>query len=164
MIYPNNIYGSSSRQLIYYLSLQLCVILSISLISPLTPKVLYQVNSQSFLSLAISKYLDEGVIVIKSFQRVQDDLSFMINDLDKNLEFTTKLRITTYHLLVLIYYLAVGVHTVHTFYILTTFSNYLKCLCIRCLNMSSSLSSLLFCFFSSLLSSFSIFFSSLFIC
>ena len=66
---------------------------------------------------------------------------------NKNLEFTTKLRIITCYLLLLIYYLAIGVHTVHMSYIFTTYSNYLKCLCIKCILMSFLLSSLLSSFF-----------------
>ena len=54
--------------------------------------------------------------------------------------------------MLLIYYLAVSVHTIHMSYIFTTYSNYLKCFCIRCTFLSSLLSSLLSSFFSSLLS------------
>ena len=79
----------------------------------------------------------------------------MIIVYDKNLEFTTKLRIATYYLLLLIYYLAIGVYMVHMSYIFTTYSNYLKCLCIRLIIMSSPSSSLLSSFFSSLLSFYS---------
>ena len=52
----------------------------------------------------------------------------MIINLDKNLEFTTKLRITICYLLILIYYLAVGFHIVVYFYIFTYYSNMLICL------------------------------------
>ena len=117
----------------------------VSLTSPLITKVYCCVISYLSLPLAIPKHLDEGVNVIKSFKRVQGNLSLMINDLDKNLEFITKLRVTTCYLLVLIYYLAVMIHMVHSFYILTTYSNYLKCFCVRHINKSSVLSSLLLC-------------------
>ena len=92
---------------------------------------------------------------ISLLQRVQGCCSLLIIVHDKNLEFTTKLRIAICYLLVLIYYLAVGVHMVHMFYIFTTYSNYLKCLCIKCRNMSSLLLSLLSSFFSLLLSFYS---------
>ena len=127
----------------------------VSLTSPLITKVYCYVISYLSLSLATPKHLNEGVNVIKSFKRVQGNLSLMINDLDKNLEFITKLRVTTYYLLVLIYYLAVMVHMVHLFYILTTYGNYFNCPCIKLINMSSPLSSLLSSFFSSLLSFYS---------
>ena len=117
----------------------------VSLTSPLITKVYCCVISYLSLSLATPKHLDKGVNVIKSFKRVQGDLSLMINDLDKNLEFTTELRVATCYLLVLIYYLAVGVHMVHSFYILNTYSNYLKCFCVRHINKSSVLSPLLSC-------------------
>ena len=110
----------------------------------------------------LPNHLDKGKS-ISLLQRVQGCCSLLIFVHDKNLEFTTKLRIATCYLLVLIYYLAVGVYMVHTFYIFTTYSNYLKCLGIRCINVSSSLSSLLSSFFFSLLSPFVIFLSSLFI-
>ena len=52
---------------------------------------------------------------ISLLQRVQGCCSLLIIIHDKNLEFTTKLRIITCYLLVLIYYLAVVFYTVHTF-------------------------------------------------
>ena len=60
---------------------------------------------------------------ISLLQRVQGCCSLLIIVHDKNLEFTTKLRVTICYLLVLIYYLAVVFHMVHTFYILSTYSN-----------------------------------------
>ena len=67
-------------------------------------------------------HLDEGKS-ISWLQRVQGCCSLLIIVHDKNLEFTTELRVATCYLLVLIYYLAVVFHIVHTFYILSTYSN-----------------------------------------
>ena len=136
IIHPNNIYGRGIRQLIYYLFLQLHVTLS----SITYLAFDYKGILQSYLIISLTSYLS------------QDNHSLMIIDLDKNLKLSTKLRVSTCYLLVLIYYLAVVVHTVHTYYIFTTFSNYLKCPFIRCIIMSSLSSSLLSSFFSSLLS------------
>ena len=52
---------------------------------------------------------------VSLLQRVQGCCSLLIIVYDKNLEFTTKLRVTTCYLLVLIYYLAMVFHMVHTF-------------------------------------------------
>ena len=70
----------------------------------------------------LSNHLDKGKSV-SLLQRVQGCCSLLIIVHDKNLEFTTELKVATYYLLVFIYYLAVVFHTVHTFYILSTYSN-----------------------------------------
>ena len=59
-------------------------------------------------------HLDKGKS-ISLLQRVQDCCSLLIIVHDKNLEFTTKLRIVTCYLLVFIYYLAVVFYMVYTF-------------------------------------------------
>ena len=70
----------------------------------------------------LPNHLDKGKSV-SLLQRVQGCCLLSIIVHNKNLEFTTKLRMVTCYLLVLIYYLAVVFHTVHTFYILSTYSN-----------------------------------------
>ena len=106
-------------------------------------------------------HLDKGKS-LSLLQRVQGCCSLLIIVHDKNLEFTTKLRVVTCYLLILIYYLVVEFHTVHTFYRLSTYSNLstnyqlLSCplslssvlcpsSCVLCLGTFPGLSSL--CFF-----------------
>ena len=123
MIYSCILLGSGIRQLVQYLSFQLhCQIIIYNTLLIITLVLLSVCRFKSPYLYCLSNHLDKGKS-ISLFQRIQGCYSLLIIVHDKNLEFTTKLRIVTCYLLVLIYYLAVEFHMVHTFYILSTYSN-----------------------------------------